>query len=138
MKKLLYLSIVFALLAVVVIDAVAQGELTISNPQRIGNSACFDFIDSQGKITFKSARVAVWDRQDNPSFQTLYDWGASLTGTLAEPDGKGYKDGTICIPEVLSDHCNKPGEMWIFFKLRDTSTKPSRTTTRLDWRATCP
>lgn len=137
MKKLLYLLIVVALLAVVDIDAVAEGELTISDPESVGNSACFEFIDPKGTITFNSARVAVWDRQDNPSFQTLFDWGASLTGTIDPIDGKGYTLGTICVPEVLSDHCNKPGLMKIFFKLRDT-TKPSRTTVRLVWDVTCP
>jgi len=139
MKRLVYLLMVAAFLMVPAMGAGALDvTLTISDPRGDGkDGACFDFIDTAGKLTFKNARLAVWDRQDNPSFQTLADWGASLTGTVDPADGKGYTDGTICVPEVLSDHCNKPGGMWIFFKLRDV-TKPSRTTTRLDWWATCP
>ena len=138
MKRLVYLLLVTAFLLTPASGAGAQEPVFgIANPRTVGNSACFDFTDPQGKITYRSARVAIWDRQDNPSFQTLADWGATLTGTPTEPDGKKYASGTICVPEVLSDHCNKRGGMWIFFKLRDV-TKPSRTTARLDWWATCP
>ena len=135
MKRLFCLLMVVSFLMVPAAGAGAQEPVpvfAIFNLVPDGkDGACFDFTDPQGKLTFQSARLAVWDRQDNPSFQTLADWGATLTWIPTEPGG------TICVPEVLSDHCNKRGGMWIFFKLRDVS-KPSRTTARLDWWATCP
>ena len=138
MKRFVYLLMVLAFLMVPAAGAGAEEPVfAITYARADGNSACFDFTDSLGQITYRSARVAIWDRQDNPSFQTLADWGATLSGTPTVPGGKKYASGTICVPGVLSDHCNKPGKMWIFFKLRDV-TKPSRTTARLDWEATCP
>jgi hypothetical protein len=141
MKRLFCLLMVVAFLMGPAAGVGAQDPVpvfTITNPVSDGkDGACFDFTDSLGKITYQSARVAIWDRQDNPSFQTLADWGATLTGTLDPADSKGYVDGKICVPGVLSDHCNKRGPMTIFFKLRD-ATKPSRTTARLDWGAGCP
>ena len=97
---------------------------------------CFHFTDYQGEFTVSNARLAIWDRQDNPSFQTLADWGATLT--LDQPvEGSTAVSGTICVPEVLSDHCNRPGPMKIFFKLR-VAGNPSRTSAKYIWAATCP
>jgi hypothetical protein len=135
MKRFVYFLVLAALLMVPAMTAGALETLTIGNPRNVGNDvACFDFTDTLGTLTFNSARLAVWDRQDNPSFQTLSDWGATFTATF---DEFGNEIGTICVPGVLSDHCNKPGPMKIFFKLRDV-TKPSRTTAKLVWDATCP
>jgi hypothetical protein len=131
------LVIVAMLLLASAVPAVGAEEitLTISNPQPWGEGGVsFDFVDTLGKITFANARLAVWDRQDSASFQTLADWGASWTVTLNED---GSKRGTIYAPGVLSDHCNRPGDMAIFLKLR-VVVKPARTTTRLTWMATCP
>ena len=105
MKRLVYLLMVLTFLMVPAAGVSAEEPVqvfAIFNPVPDGkDGACFDFTDPQGKLTFQSARVAIWDRQDNPSFQTLSDWGASLTGTL-DSDGKGYIiDGTICVPGVL-------------------------------------
>jgi len=139
MKRLVIVLMLVALLMVPTVEAgTEEPTLFISNPRDdLSGGACFDFVDTLGKLTYANARLAVWDRQDNPSFQTLADYGATLTGILDELDGQGYTSGTICVPEVLSDHCNKPGPMAIFFKLR-VVVKPSRTTTKLTWMATCP
>jgi hypothetical protein len=109
--------------------------LVISNPQPYGNDgASFDFVETLGLPTFANARLAVWDHQDNSSFQTLSNWGASLTRVV---DEEGSVSGTICVPRVLSDHCNRPGPMTIFFKLR-VVVRPIRTSDKLTWKATCP
>ena len=131
------LVIVAMLLLASAVPAVGAEEITliISDPQPWGDGGVsFYFVDALGKITFANARVAIWDRQDNASFQTLADWGASWEVTVNED---GSKSGTIYVPGVLSDHCNRPGPMAILIKLR-VVVKPARTTTKLTWMATCP
>lgn len=118
-------------------EAAVSTTLFIKNPVGDGKGGVCFTVEDQGidgrTITPKSARVAVWDRQDNPSFQTLADWGATWTPF----ENAAAVAATICVPGVLSDHCNRPGPMTIFIKLRDV-TRPSRTTSTLPWYATCP
>jgi hypothetical protein len=139
-KRVFLLVMVATLLLLPSAAASAGGALTVSNPHQSGGGITFDFQDYAQTLSYSSARLAVWIGQDNPSFQTMADWGATFSSgptDTVDSFNTPVRIGTIYVPGVLSDNCNKPGNLKVYFKLRDV-TRPSRTTTKAYVWVVCP
>ena len=77
----------------------AAGSLTITKvePDTLGG-VTITFTYSELTVSNTNLRLAIWEPQDNKSFQTLGDWGATLQLSI---DGTS---GTVTVPQVIADH----------------------------------
>jgi hypothetical protein len=102
MKGRLFRSTMLAVVVMLVLagSVSAADSFTISavSPDTLSGGVTITFAYSGLTVNDTSLRLAIWEPQDNKSFQTLADWGATLQ---LLGDGTG---GTVTVPQVIAAH----------------------------------
>ena len=104
MKGRLFRSTMLAVVVMLVLagSVSAAGSFTsvAVTPGTPSGGVTITFAYSEPTVNATNLRLAIWEPQDNKSFQTLADWGA----TLQLSEDNGTTSWTVTVPQVIADH----------------------------------